>query len=348
MINSDNEKVELVTGETGFLGSHCIAQILQQGCLVWTTLRNLKRKDEVISLLQNNGIEYADKLTFYQADLTFDNGWEEAVAGCDYVLHVASPFPSQGPEHEDEIIIPAKEGTLQVLRMAQQEEIKRVVMTSSFAAVGYEQNTNNKIFTEDDWTNPENPNISAYVKSKTIAEIAAWNFIKNANGKLELTFINPVGIFGPLLGKDLSASIQLLKQLLDGKIKSTPKTYFNTVDVRDVALLHVKAMTHPKAAGERFLALAGKCLSVHDVAMILKNNLGARAKKVSQKELPNWQVRIASLFNPQAKQLLPELGKVRKVSNEKTKTIFAWSPRTNEEAILASAESLIKFGLIDT
>ena len=296
MTNSNENKQVLVTGGSGFVGVYCILQLLQSGYHVKTTIRSLKRKPDVLAMLSNGGVEAGEKLSFFAADLTSDDGWNDAVADCDYVLHVASPFPAMMPKNEDDLIIPAKEGTLRVLRAARDAGVKRVVITSSFAAIGYGHESTNETFTEKMWTNLNNKNLSAYIKSKTIAEKAAWEFIENEGGNLELAVINPTGIFGPLLSSELSSSVQMLKQFLDGAIKAVPQTYFNVVDVRDVADLHIRAMIKPEAKGERFLALAGKCLSLHDAAMILRNNLGDKAKNVPTKVLPNWVVRVAALF----------------------------------------------------
>lgn len=328
------------------MGIHCIHQLLQQGYAVRTTLRSLARKDEVLAMLAKAGMKDPQNLGFCVADLTQDAGWKEAVAGCTYVLHVASPFPMVQPKNEDDLIIPAREGSLRVLKAAKAAGVKRVVLTSSFAAVGYGHDATNEVFTEEDWTDANSPRISAYVKSKTVAEKAAWDYVREFGEGMELSVVNPVGIFGPILGKDLSTSVGMLKQMMDGVVKSATKSYFNLVDVRDVADLHIRAMTNPAAAGERFLCLAGKCMSMLEIATVVKKNFGAKGGKVPEKELPNWLVRAAALFNPVAKSLVPELGKVKSASNEKAKKVLGWNPRSNEESIIASAESLIAFGMV--
>ncbi|GAB4028902.1 SDR family oxidoreductase [Spirosoma koreense] len=338
----------LVTGGSGFLGAYCILNLLQAGYRVRTTVRSLKREDEVRAMLKAADMEAGDQLSFVAADLLADQGWVEAVAGCEYVLHVASPFPAIMPKNEQELITPAKEGTLRVLRAARNAGVKRVVLTSSFAAVGYGHAATTDIFTEEDWTDLKASGLSAYVKSKTLAEQAAWEFIRTQGDPLELAVINPVGIFGPLLGADFSASVQLINQLLAGQIKACPQVYFNVVDVRDVAHLHVLAMTSPQAKGERFLALAGPCLSMHELALLLREKLGDTARKVPTKELPNWLVHLVALFNPALQGVLPELGKIKTVSNQKAKSQLGWSPRSNEEAILATANSLLHLSLRNT
>ncbi len=328
----------LVTGGSGFIGSYCILDLLRAGYRVRTTVRSPEREAAVRELL---GAESADALSFATADLTADTGWGEAVSGCDFVLHVASPFPLGPPKHEDDLIVPAREGALRVLAAARDAKVKRVVMTSSFAAIGYGNGSVDRPFTEEDWTNPDGPGVTAYAKSKTLAERAAWDFIAREGGGLELAVVNPVGVFGPVLGSDFSTSLQLVKRLLDGAMPGLPRVAFGIVDVRDVADMHVRAMTAPGAAGERFLAVAGEFLTVAEIAAVLRERLGAGAKKVPTRTLPNWLVRLVSRFDSSVKQIVPELGKVKQASNAKAKQTLGWAPRSNEEAIVASGESLL-------
>lgn len=339
-----NELV-LVTGGSGFLGSHCIIQLLQAGYQVRTTLRSLKREVDVQAMIKTGGIDAGDKLSFTEADLASEAGWTEAVAGCKYVLHVASPFPSHTPKNEDELIIPAREGTLRVLRAARDAGVKRVVMTSSFAAIGYGHKPTNRPFTEDDWTEIDN-DIGTYIKSKTLAERAAWEFVAREGGALELVVINPVGIFGPVLGPDFSGSIGIVKGLLEGAMPGLPQLSFGVVDVRDVADLHIQAMTNPAAKGQRFIAVAGDNMTMSEVAQALRSGLGDTAKRVPTRVLPNWLLRLLALIVPSARETIPNLGKVRKSSNGKAKRVFDWQPRSNEETIVATAESLLRLGLI--
>ena len=247
----------LVTGGTGFIGSHCILQLLAAGHQVRTTVRSLTREADVRAMLKEGGAEPEGRLSFVAADLENDAGWSEAVTGCEYVLHVASPFPATIPKHEDELVVPAREGALRVLFASRDAGVKRVVLTSSFAAIGYGHKPQTAPFDETFWTDPNGDDVTPYVKSKTLAERAAWNFIANDGGGLELCVVNPVGVFGPVLGPDYSTSILIVQRLLDGAIPGCPKFYFGVVDVRDVADLHIRAMTHPAAKGERFLAVAG-------------------------------------------------------------------------------------------
>jgi nucleoside-diphosphate-sugar epimerase len=336
----------LVTGGSGFIGSHCLLQLLAAGHEVRTTLRSLKRENDVRSMLKEGGAGTADRLSFIAADLQQDAGWPEAVAGCDYVLHVASPFPSSVPKNEDELIVPARQGTLRVLRTARDAGVKRVVLTSSFAAIGYGQKEQQTPFNETNWTNPNGQDVLPYAKSKTLAERAAWDFIAQEGKGLELSVVNPVGVFGPVLGPDYSTSILIVQRMMDGAMPGCPRLCFGAVDVRDVADLHIRTMTHPAAKGERFLAVAGNFLWMVDIARILKEHMGAAAKRVPTREIPNWLVRLAALRDPAAKQILPELGKFKNATNEKAKRVLGWTPRSNEESIVAAAESLVRLGLL--
>jgi nucleoside-diphosphate-sugar epimerase len=280
-----------------------------------------------------------------QADLQKEAGWAQAVMGCEYVLHVASPFPLGAPRHEDDLILPAREGALRVLRAARDAGVRRVVLTSSFAAVGYGHKNRRAPYDERDWTNLGAP-LSAYVKSKTLAERAAWDFIARDGGSLELAVINPTAVFGPVLGEDFSTSIQILKAMLDGAIPANPRLQFGVVDVRDVADLHLRAMTDPAAKGERFLALAGAAMSLAQIARVLKDNLGTLAARVPTREVPDWLVRLSALRNPAVREILPQLGQQKSASNEKARRLLGWQPRSNEEAILATARSLQQLGLL--
>ena len=336
----------LVTGGSGFIGSHAILQLLNAGHRVRTTVRSMNREPDVLAMLKHGGCEPGDQLSFVVADLEKDAGWPAAVAGCDYVLHVASPFPASVPKHDDELIIPAREGALRVLRASRDAGVKRVVLTSSFAAIGYGHPPQSKPFDETDWTNPEEPGTTAYVKSKTIAERAAWDFLSKEGGALELSVVNPVAVFGPVLGPDYSTSVLIVQRMLDGAIPGCPKLQLGVVDVRDTVDLHIRAMTHPAAKGERFLAVAGDFISILQIAQILKAHMGASARRVQARELPNWLVRLASLRDPAVKQILPELGKRKNATSVKARQLLGWSSRSNQEAIVSTAESLIKLGLV--
>lgn len=335
----------LVTGGSGFIGSHCIVQLLGAGHDVRTTVRSLAREPEVRALVKAGGVEAGDRLAFTAADLTSDAGWAQAVEGCDHVLHVASPFPVGAPRHEDELIVPAREGSLRVLRASRDAGVRRVVLTSSFAAIGYGHPQRSAPFDETIWTDTTR-GVSAYVKSKTVAERAAWDFMAAEGGALELSVVNPVGVLGPVLGPDYSSSILLVRRLLDGEVPALPRLMFGVVDVRDVADLHLRAMTHPAAKGERFLAVAGDFMTVAAAAQVLKDGLGALGQRVSTRELPSWFVRLAALFSAQARAAAPELGKQKNATNEKARRVLGWTPRSREEALIATAESLARLGLL--
>lgn len=240
----------LVTGGTGFLGAHCVIQLLAAGHEVRATVRDLRREDALRAMLRQGGAgDGANNVALFAADLTADAGWKQAVTDCDYVLHVASPFPGRVPKDENELIRPARGGALRVLRAARDANVRRVVLTSSFAAIGYGK-ARAGTFTETDWTDPHDPTIQPYQKSKTLAERAAWAFMRDEGGSLELAVIDPTGILGPVLGPDLSTSIHLIKRMLEGSTPGCPDLWFGIVDVRDAADLHVRAMTNPGAAGE--------------------------------------------------------------------------------------------------
>jgi nucleoside-diphosphate-sugar epimerase len=336
----------LVTGGSGFIGSHLILQLLAAGHRVRSTVRSSKREADARAMLKQGGAEPGEELTFIAADLESAAGWPQAVAGCDYVLHVASPFPPGIPKTEDELIIPARDGAVRVLRAARDAGVKRVVLTSSFAAIGYGHPPQTAPFDETSWTDPQGPDVLPYVKSKALAERAAWDFVLKDAPDLELSVINPVGVFGPVLGPDYSTSILIVQRLMDGAVPGCPRLNFGAVDVRDVADLHLRAMTHPAAKGERFLAVAGDFLSMQDIARILKRRLGAAARRVPTLQLPNFIVRLAALRDPAVRQILPELGKFKNASGEKAKRTLGWAPRSNEEAIVATAESLVRLGLL--
>ena len=329
----------LVTGGSGFIASHTLLQLLAAGHRVRATVRSAARASELGSQLKD------DRVSFFVADLEADTGWKSAVNGCDYVLHTASPLPRGVPKHEDELIIPAREGALRVLRAARDAGVKRVVFTSSFAAIGYGHEPMSAPFNEKTWTDPTH-DVSAYVKSKTLAERAAWSFIASEGGSLELSVVNPVLVLGPALSADYSTSLYVIQRMLDGGMPGCPQLYFGIVDVRDVADLHIRCMTHPAAKGERFLATAGDFLALIEVAKVLKTRMGPMARRVPTRQLPNWVVRVGSLVSPQLRQMLPEVGKLKNGTHEKARRLLGWTPRSSEEAIVATAESFVRLGLL--
>ncbi|KLU63761.1 UDP-glucose 4-epimerase [Desulfosporosinus acididurans] len=337
----------LVTGGTGFVGSHCLIQLLAAGHETRATVRDLARENDVRATLRQGGAyEVGERLTMFRADLNADSGWAEAMVGCDYVLHVASPYPSTVPKNENELIAPTRDGALRVLRAARDNGVKRVVLTSSFAAIGYGDKERTASFTEENWTDISSPGLQPYQKAKTIAEREAWDFIAREGGGLELAVVNPVGVLGPVLGPDYSTSILLIKRLLEGSMPGCPDLWFGAVDVRDVADLHLKAMTNQAACGQRFLATGGDFMSVLQMAEILKDGAGEISRKVPTRPLPNWLMRMVALFDSEVKGNLSELGKHKNGSNEKACRLLGWAPRSPREALLATAQSLSELGLL--
>jgi dihydroflavonol-4-reductase len=333
----------LVTGGSGFVGSHVVLQLLNAGHSVRTTVRSATREQQVVAMLQTASARL-EALTFARADLEDDTGWREAARGCDYVVHVASPIPAAAPKTEDELIRPARDGTLRLLRAARDAGVRRVVLTSSCGAIYYGHPAQTAPFDETSWTNIDGE-MSAYVRSKAIAERAAWEFVGAEGRNLELTAVNPTGIFGPVLGPDAASSVELIARLLKG-MPGCPRLFFGIVDVRDVSDLHLRAMTHPAAAGQRFIAASGDLLSMLDVARTLRAHLGNAARKVLTRELPNWLVRIASRFDRTLKPLVPLLDSTRRATSAKAQRLLGWQPRTPQEAIIATAESLLTFGVV--
>ena len=338
----------LVTGGTGFIGSHSIVQLLAAGYRVRTTVRNLSRADDVRALAAAGGASRTETIEVVAADLMSDEGWPEAVADCTYVLHVASPFPVSQPKDENELIVPAREGALRALRASRDAGVKRVVLTSSFAAVGYSPKTHDGDYTEADWTDPATPGISAYVKSKTLAERAVWDFITTEGNGLELSVVNPVGVFGPAWGTDLSTSVELMRIMLTGGVPVIPPISTSIVDVRDVASLHLLAMTHPKAAGERFLAVAGPPMTFGQLADLLRAHLGPLGAKLPTRTISPGMVRFLAVFVPRLRELVPQLGQPKGASHEKAAKVLGWKPISVEDAVTASADSLVKLGLVTT
>jgi len=336
----------LVTGGSGFVGGHVILQLLEAGHEVRTTLRSLAREQAVRDTLVDAGAVNLDRLSFVAADLNKDEGWAEAVAGCEHVQHVASPFPIAQPKDENELIRPAVDGTLRVLSAARDAGVKRVVLTSSFAAIGYGHGDQAGAYSEADWTDVDGPAVQPYMKSKTLAERAAWDFIEREGNGLELTVVNPVGIFGPVLNEDLSTSIEIIKRMLEGGLPGAPRLYFGVVDVRDVAGMQIKAMTAPEAKGERFLAVAGEPVSIYDMSVILRQGMGEKAARAKLRQVPDWLMRVMGLFNPLAREAGPRLGIRAAASNAKARERLGWQFRSNEEAIVASGESLIRLGIV--
>lgn len=341
------EKV-LVTGGTGFVGMQIILQLLQKGYMVKTTVRSFKSKADVIDVLKKNGVSAIENLSFAEADLSKDDGWDVAMADCTYVLSVASPVFFEIPKDENEVIRPAIEGIIRILKAANRSSVKRVVMTSNFGAVGFSKKQGQKVTTEEDWTDENERGLSAYEKSKLLAEKAAWSYIENEGKGLEFATINPVAIFGPSLNSHVSGSFDLLKGLLNGSTKRIADIPLNVVDVRDVADLHIRAMTTPEARGQRFIASADGQISMMDIAELIRRERPKLADRIPTKKLPDALIEAGALVNKHAREGKLFLEMNRNVSNEKAKRILGWTPLSNnEQATLTAVDSLVNYGLVD-
>jgi len=339
-----NKELVLVTGGSGFIAVHTIVKLLQAGFRVRTTLRTIARSQEVKEMVLAGGTDNLDDLSFIQADLTSDTNWQEATTGASYVIHVASPTPATRPDDADEMVKMAVDGVLRVMKAAKKAQVKRVVLTSASGAVLAGHESHPQIFTEDDWTNLDGK-IDAYQRSKTMAELAAWDFAR-AND-MELSSVLPVAVMGPVLGKDYSHSNQIIKNMLSGKMPFLLKLAFDYVDVRDVADLHLLAMTQPQAKGQRFLATTGENISYQAQAQLLKNTFGTQASKVSTRQMPDFLVKVLAHFVKDLQMPATFLGQNTACSNQKAKDLLGWQPRSAKEATLATATSMLELGLID-
>ncbi|HEV2600037.1 NAD-dependent epimerase/dehydratase family protein [Sphingopyxis sp.] len=331
----------LVTGGSGYIAGFLIRQLIDNGWSVNTTVRSLKREGEVRGWLN---IDNA-RLHFFAADLENDAGWAEAMAGCSRVAHVASPFPLDVPKHADELVIPAREGALRALRFARSAGVGRFVLTSSMAAIAYGHGKGRDIYNEADWTNLDNPEVMPYPRSKTVAERAARDWMAAEGGDMEFASVNPAAVFGPLLSDDLSTSIELVKQLLEGKVPMCPDVGFGIIDVRDVADMHYRALTVDGIRDDRFVC-SGPFLKFVEVADILTANLGEQARKVPTRRMPDWLLKTLAIFRPELKQVVAELGNVRGGDSSHAIERLGWTMRPPEEAILATAHSLIERGIV--
>lgn len=336
----------LVTGGSGFIAGHCILQLLNQDYEVRTTVRTLAREQHVRTTLAEAGLTNSDRLSFVAADLMSDAGWAEAVAGIDIVLHVASPVQPGNVADEDDLVVPAREGTLRVLRAARDAGVSRVVLTSAFHAVSWGHPHDGHVFTESDWTILDGPGVDAYGKSKTVAEHAAWDFMAAEAGSMELVTLLPVAVMGPVIGTDVSGSNHLIQSIVNGSIAAFPHIYIPIVDVRDVAAAHLQSMVTPEAAGERFLLSNGPAVSMTEIGATIRASLGEAAPKVATRTVPSLVVRVAALFNNEFRSIVPDLDYSKKTSNEKARRMLGWTPRDPHEAIVAAAESLVAKNMV--
>jgi nucleoside-diphosphate-sugar epimerase len=332
-------KTVLVSGGSGFLGGWCVVELLRRGYVVRTTVRDPARETEVRAMVATQ-VDAGERLSVHAADLTSDEGWAEAVAGCDHVLHVASPFPPVQPKDPDELIVPAREGTLRVLGAALDAGAGRVVVTSSVAAItGGGTAVSGRPLDERDWSDPENTEMTPYARSKTVAELAAWELARERGATERLATVNPGAIVGPVLGSGRSYSLQAIERLLGG-MPGVPRIGFSFVDVRDVAELEILAMTAPEAGGERFVGVT-EFMWMAEVAAVLRERLGEDAAKVPTRTVPNLLVRAMALFDPGVRSVLGQLGRRTRISSEKARTRLGWSPRPLEQTIAECAESLL-------
>ena len=319
-------------------------ELLRRGYRVRTTVRDLSREPQIRAGLASEAV-VDDRLSVLAADLRSDDGWRQAVHGCDCVLHVASPFPPVQPKDPDELIVPAREGTLRVLGAALEAGVGRIVVTSSVAAISGGGEHPSAPLTEEDWTDPDNPRLTPYARSKTIAERAAWELVRERGEAEKLAVVNPGAILGPVLSDDRSYSLEVIERLLQG-MPGVPRIGFSFVDVRDVADLQVRAMIAPEAGGERFIA-AGPFLWMSEVAEVLRDRLGVAAAKVPRRTVPNLVVRGMGIFDPGIRSVVGQLGKKVEVSNEKVEAVLGWSPRPIQETIVDCAQSLIDEGVVE-
>lgn len=331
-------KTVLVSGGSGFLGGWCVVELLRRGYAVRTTVRDLAREPALRAAIAAE-VDARDRLSVLAADLREDDGWGEAVQGCEYVLHVASPFPPVQPEDPDELIVPAREGTLRVLRAALDAGVRRVVVTSSVAAVGGSTGHADAPLTEADWTDLGNAKLTPYTRSKTVAERAAWDLVAERREGEKLAVVNPGAILGPVLGEASSTSLELVGRLLRG-MPGTPRIGFSIVDVRDVADLHIRAMTAPEAGGERFIAVA-QFQWMAEVAAVLRDRLGADAAKVPKRRVPDLVVRAMGRFDPGIRSVVGQLGRRVEMSSQKAESRLGWAPRPVEETVVDCARSLV-------
>ncbi len=345
-VSANGGRTVLVTGGTGFLGGWCIASLLEGGYRVRTTIRNLAREDDVRAAVAAAGAEDAhDKLTVLAADLVSDDGWAEAVNGCAYVLHVASPFPPAQPRDPDELIVPARDGALRVLTAALDAGAERIVLTSSVAAVrNGGPPGNGTAYTEDDWTDGDNSSLTPYTRSKTIAERAAWELVREQGAEQRLAVVNPGAIIGPVLSDDRSFSLELIERLMKGAMPALPRLGFSLVDVRDVAALELLAMTASDAGGKRFIA-TDRFLWMAEIAEILRERLGAEAAKVPSRVAPNVLIKAVGLFDKSVRSFTDDLGKRTEFSNQRARDL-GWAPRPVEDSITETAQSLAKHGIL--
>ncbi len=337
----------LVTGASGYIALHTIKALLDAGHEVRGSLRTPARGETLVEILRRHGSD-TTKLHFVSADLDRDEGWAEACAGCSHVLHIASPFPNAPPRHEDDLIKPAREGALRVLQAAADAGVKRVVMTSSLAAVlsGRDGRDGSHVFDEEDWTDLD-ADIGAYEKSKTIAERAAWTFLEQlpADRRPEFCVINPGLVLGPVLEKDAGTSVEAVLKLMRRDFPGCPPLGWALVDVRDVAAAHITALTAPDAPGHRYLC-AGEHVWLQQIAEILDREFGPQGYRIPTGRLPAALLRLAALFDKTVRLVLRDLNLRHDIDNSAIRRDLHWNPRPVEQTVIDTARSLIQEGLV--
>jgi dihydroflavonol-4-reductase len=331
-------KTVLVTGGSGYLAGWCIVGLLERGYRVRTTVRNPSREPEVRAAVGTR-IDAHQRLSVHSADLLSDEHWDQLTAGCDYVLHVASPLPASQPKDPDEVIVPAREGTVRVLRAALDSGVARVVLTSSVAAIRGGNEGRDRPLDETVWTNLDASGLTPYVRSKTVAERAGWQLADERGMRERVAAVNPGVIIGPLISENRSTSLQTIERLLNG-MPAMPRLGFSFVDVRDVADLQIRAMTENEAGGERFISVT-QFLWMAEVAAVLRERLGQAASKVPTRTAPDLLVRAMALFDGAIRSFTSSLGKRTDYDTTKVRERLGWSPRPIEDTIAETAESLI-------
>jgi nucleoside-diphosphate-sugar epimerase len=328
----------------GYLGTYCVIELLRKGFRVRATVRDAARSAEWRALVGTlSGV--ADGIEIVEADLSRDAHWPEAVMGCRYVLHVASPFPPGQPRNADEIVIPAREGTLRVLQASLAANVERVVLTSSMVAMAYPKGQSPEVISESFWSDADHPLATPYIKSKTLAELAAWDLVKSNGQNKLLSVVAPSTVLGPVFGKRYSYSIQSVSRLLNGSVPAIPRLGFAFVDVRDVVDLHLRAMVASEAGGERYLA-TGDFHWLEEIAGILRSSLGPGARRVPRMRLPDFALKLMAMVDPGIRTVSRELGRSYRISWEKSQRTFGWSPRPFQETVVDCANSLIRVGAV--
>lgn len=343
--SSERHETVLVTGGSGYIAGWIIVQLLKQGYRVRTTVRSYSREAAVRNAVAGQ-IAPEERLTFSVADLLKDDGWSDAVSGCRYVIHVASPM-GQG-EPKADLVRPAREGTVRVLKAARDAGVQRVVLTSSTVAAKPASKHGEARFVatnESTWTDSEEKGLGEYARSKTLAERAAWEFAGQTSGAMDLTTILPGMVLGPVMTGTISGSVELIYRMLTGKVPALPRIGFSVVDVRDLAALHIQAMCAPQAAGQRLLGV-GDFLWMEDMAKLLRDHFGQQASKVPTRRLPDFVLRLAALFQYEARFMAPMLGERTQFDVSKAARLLGWHPRPASEVVLACASDLIRQQLV--